>query len=273
MELNPLGQTIAHTVCVLLCIVIIVPMMLVLGTSFKPYNEIFSPLPWPTQPTFENYLRILQNSDFQKFLLNSTATTLYRVIGQILICIATAYAFARFEFRGKNFLFILVLAAMMIPPQLTMIPNYILIANLGWFDTWTGLVVPNLAMPFGVFLLRQHMLAFPKEFFDAAEIDGASELEKLWYVVLPNLRPAIAALTIIVFIESWNEYFWPLLISETTASETLQIGLRRFMNEDMGDEYGLLTAGVTLVSLPALAIFFFFQRQVLETFVSSGLKG
>lgn len=273
MRLSRPWQVVAHLMCLAICLAIVGPMLLVLGTSFKPYNEIFSPYPWPQTPTLDNYIAILTNADFLTYLWNSVGTTFFRVIGQIGFSVITAYAFARYEFRFRDPLFYAVLGAMMIPPQLTMIPNYILIANLGWFDTWTGIIVPNLVMPLGIFLLRQHMLAFPKELFDAAEVDGANSLKQLWLILLPNLRPAIGALTIVVFIEAWNEYFWPLLISESPASETLQIGLRKFLNEETGDDFGRLMAGVVLVSLPSLAIFFAFQRQVLETFVSSGLKG
>ena len=127
-------------------------------------------------------------------------------------------------------------------------------------------------MPFGVFLLRQHFRSFPKEIFDAAEIDGAGHWRALWLVVLPNLRPALAALTIILFIDTWNEYFWPLLVTDTPESRTIQVGIRQFLEEDF-DDYGALMAGLTLASLPALAIFFFFQRQVRDTFVASGIKG
>ena len=273
MRLSRPWAVIAHITCIAACLAVLGPMLLVLGTSFKPYNEIFSPYPWAENPTFGNYLAILQNAEFRIYLWNSTGTTLIRVLGQLVICVLTAYAFARYRFPFREPLFFIVLGALMIPPQLTMIPNYILIADLGWFDTWAGLIVPNLVMPFGIFLLRQHMLAFPRELFDASEIDGANSFWQLWLILLPNLRPAIGALMIVLFIEAWNEYFWPLLISETTASETLQIGLRKFLNEETGDDFGMLMAGVCLVSLPSLAIFFAFQRQVLETFVSSGLKG
>lgn len=273
MTLSPAWRVTAHVALLMVCFAIIGPMLLVVGTSLKPDNEIFSPLPFPVSPTLDNYAAILGDAAFRTYLWNSTGTTLLRVAGQLVLCVLAAYAFARFRFPGHNALFFLVLGAMMIPPQLTMIPNYILIADLGWFDTWTGIIVPNLAMPFGTFLLRQHMLAFPRELFDAAEVDGAGPWRQLWLVLIPNLRPALGALAIVLFIEAWNEYFWPLLISETDRSATLQIGLRGFLNEETGDEFGKLMAGVTLASLPALAIFFAFQRQVMQTFVSSGLKG
>ncbi len=262
MELSRGWTTVGHSLCLLLSLSVMIPMILVLGTSFKPNSEVYSATPWPMSPTIANYMTILTDSEYLKFFLNSIINSVLRVSGQLAICILTAYAFARFRFPGRDYLFFIVLGAMMIPPQLTVIPNYILIANLGWFDTFRGLVIPVLAMPFGVFLLRQHMMAYPQELYDAAEIDGAGHWRALWLVVIPNLRPALAALTIILFIDSWNDYFWPLIVTETSATQTIQIGLRRFLQEELGDQYNILMAAVSLASLPALAVFFIFQRQV-----------
>ncbi len=273
MMLSRSWLVVGHVICLMVSLAVLVPLLLVVGTSLKPDNEIFSANPLPMQPTLASYVSVLTQSDYPRFFWNSVATTALRVAGQLLLCVLAAYAFARFTFRGRETLFLLMLGAMMIPPQLTVIPNYILMANLGWFDTYQGLIIPNLAMPFGVFLLRQHLLAFPRELYDAAEIDGAEHWQALWLVVIPNLRPALAALTIVLFIDCWNEYFWPLIVTETPASQTLQIGLRRLMQEEFGTSYNTLMAAVTLASLPALAVFFALQRQVLESFAASGIKG
>lgn len=272
MQLATPWRTLGHAVLLILCLSIVVPLIVTLGTAFKPANEVYAVQPWPDRPTLENFVRIFVETPFPTYLWNSTGTTILRVGGQLLFAALTAYAFARWRFAGRETLFALVLGAMMIPHQLTMIPIYILIAELSWFDTWQALIVPNLAMPFGVFLLRQHFLGFPRELFDAAEIDGAGHWRALWLVVLPNLRPALAALTIILFIDTWNEYFWPLLVTDSEASRTIQVGLRQFLEDDYND-YGALMAGITVASLPALAVFFFFQRQVMDTFVASGIKG
>ena len=272
MNLSVPWRVVGHTVLLLICLSILIPMAVTISTAFKPANEVYSIALWPASPTLDNFVRIFTDTPFGLYLWNSAGTTVLRVGGQLLIAVLTAYAFARWEFRGRDVIFALVLGAMVIPHQLTMIPIYILVAKLEWFDTWRALIIPNLAMPFGVFLLRQHFLSFPKELFEAAEIDGAGHWRSLWLVVLPNLRPALAALTIILFIDTWNEYFWPLLVTDTPDSRTIHVGLRQFLQEEY-DDYGALMAGITLASLPALAIFFFFQRQVMETFVSSGIKG
>jgi multiple sugar transport system permease protein/sn-glycerol 3-phosphate transport system permease protein len=263
---------VGHIVLLLLCLSVLLPMVIVLSTAFKPMNEVYSSSLLPIAPTLDNFGRLFANTAFGWYAWNTTATTVLRVLGQLAIGVLAAYAFARFSFRGRDTVFALVIGAMMIPQVLTMLPIYIMMAQLNWFDTWWALIIPNLATPIAVFLLRQHMLSFPSELLDAAQMDGAGHWTTLWRIVVPNLGPALSALTIIIFIDSWNEYFWPLLVTESPQSRTIQIGLREFLQEGMND-YGALMAGIIVASIPAIAMFLFFQRRVMDTFVSSGLKG
>lgn len=272
MQLSRPARVVGHVVLLAICLSILFPMFIVLTTAFKPMNEIYSGTMLPAAPTWANFARLFEKTAFGWYIWNSSGTTLLRVIGQLIIGVLAAYAFARFRFRGRDALFALVLGAMMIPQILTMLPIYIMMAQLGWFDTWWALIVPNLATPIAVFLLRQHMMSFPNELIDAAQMDGAGHWTVLWRVIVPNLGPALSALTIIIFIDSWNEYFWPLLVTESAKSRTIQIGLRELLQEDMND-YGALMAGIIVASLPAIAVFAFFQRRVMDTFVGSGLKG
>jgi len=264
---------IAHIVLAVLAVSVLMPLFLVVSASFKPPPEIYGGYPWPVSPTTDNYLRVFDKVPFGLYLWNSFATTALRVGGQLVIAFFAAYAFAHYEFPGRATIFALILAAMMIPHQMVFLPLYLLISDMGWFDTWTALIVPNLAMPLAVFLLRQHLLSFPRELYDAAAIDGAGDLLTMWHVVLPNVKPVLAALTIVLFVDCWNEYFWPLLVTESPNSMTAQIGIRRFMDAERGDEIGPLMAGVVLVSLPVLIAFVLFQRQIMQTFVSVGIKG
>ena len=264
---------IAHIVLAVLAVSVLMPLFLVVSASFKPPPEIYGGYPWPVSPTPDNYLRVFDKVPFGLYLWNSFATTALRVGGQSVIAFFAAYAFARYEFPGRAIIFALILAAMMIPHQMVFLPLYLLISDMGWFDTWTALIVPNLAMPLAVFLLRQHLLSFPRELYDAAAIDGAGDLLTMWHVVLPNVKPVLAALTIVLFVDCWNEYFWPLLVTESPNSMTAQIGIRRFKDAERGDEIGPLMAGVVLVSLPVLIAFVLFQRQIMQTFVSVGIKG
>jgi ABC-type glycerol-3-phosphate transport system permease component len=273
LSLGPVARLLGELVILLLCASIVLPLAIMLGTAFKPDSEMFSPAPWPVEPTFANFRRLFEQLPFAIQLWNSTATCVLRVFGQVVTSVLAAYAFARWSFRGRDVLFLAVIGAMMVPHQLTMVPIYLLIVNLGWYDTFAALIVPNLAAPFGIFLLRQHFLALPRELYDAAAIDGSGSFQTLWYVAVPLLRPAIGALAIVFFIESWNEYFWPLLVTETTSSSTVQMGLRQYIDMDTTTDFGPLMAGVLLATLPVLAVFFFFQRQVFETFAQTGLKG
>ena len=273
LTLTPPWRVLGNMVLFLASLSIVVPLLLVIATSLKPAIEIHGGLPWPQSPTGGNYVEVFDKIPLGLYFWNSVATTSLRVGGQLVIALLAAYAFARFEFRGRDLLFALTLGAMMLPHSLTFLPTYLMISWLGWFDTWWGLIVPNLAAPVGVFLLRQHMLAFPRDLLDAAAIDGAGPWRALWLVILPNIQPALAAIAILLFIDCWNEYFWPLVITESEHAMTVQIGIRRFLDAERGDDLGPLMAGVVLVSLPAMAVFLWFQRRILETFVSAGLKG
>ncbi|SDR60268.1 carbohydrate ABC transporter membrane protein 2, CUT1 family [Rhizobiales bacterium GAS191] len=272
MPLSPPWRAFAHLALVILSIVVLVPMLVVLGAAFKPEAEMFELAPWPSHPTLDNFRTILIETPFLTYLGNSAGTTALRVGGQLIIATLAAYGFARWSFPGRDLCFAVVLGAMMIPHQLTVIPTYMLISKLGWLDSWTGLIVPNLATPFGAFLLRQHFLSFPPALYEAAELDGAGHLRTLWHIVIPMMAPALSALAIVLFIECWNEYFWPLLVAPSPDSRTLQVGLRAFLEEQYSN-YGALMAGVTLASLPALAVFLALHRRVIQAFVNSGLTG
>ncbi|CAN1515786.1 UgpE ABC-type sugar transport system, permease component [Rhabdaerophilaceae bacterium] len=271
VRLSATSRFVGHAFTGLAAALILIPMALVVLTAFKPPQEVYSAVPWPTEPTLENFRRLFAVS-FDVYLWNSFGTTVLRVSGQVLIAILAAYAFARFEFPFRNVLFAAVLAALMIPHSLTMIPIYIMVVELGWFDSWAALIIPNLAFPFGVFLLRQHMMQFPKPLADAARADGASHWKILWRIIVPNMAPAIAGLVIVAFIECWNEYFWPLLVTDSDSMRTIQIGIRRFLDSEGVDSFGPLMAGITLASLPALLVFFVLQKRVMDTFVSSGIR-
>jgi ABC-type glycerol-3-phosphate transport system permease component len=270
IRLSITNRAVGHTLTIALCVVILAPLLLTLSIGLKPPEEIYSAVPWPSRPTLRNFADILAGP-FPVYLWNSTGTTLIRVAGQTILAILAAYGLARWRFPGQDLVFALVLAALMVSHILTMLPIYILLARLGWLDTWAAIIVPNLAFPFGVFLMRQHMLAFPRALINAAVVDGAGSWRILWGVMAPNLAPAIAGVAIVAFIESWNEYFWPLLVTNSDAMATLQIGLHRAADAE-NIQYGPLMAGVALVSLPALLVFFLLQRLVMSTFLSAGAR-
>ena len=273
LHLGPVTRLAGELFVLLLCASVLIPLLVMVGTAFKPNAEMYSPAPWPVNPTLDNFERLFTQLPFALQLFNSSVNAIIRVFGQVFTSVLAAYAFARWRFPGRDILFFAVIGAMMVPHQLTMVPIYLLIVKLGWYDTLAALIIPNLVAPFGIFLLRQHFLSLPKELFDAAAVDGAGSLQTLWHVALPLLKPAIGALAIVFFIESWNEYFWPLLVTETARSATVQMGLRQYIDLESNSDFGPLMAGMLIATMPVLAVFFFFQRQVFETFAQTGLKG
>jgi sn-glycerol 3-phosphate transport system permease protein len=194
-----------------------------------------------------------------------------QMIGQLITALLAAYAFARWKFLGSRVLFALIAMTWLVPFQVTMIPNYVLLSRLGWLNTMTGLVIPHIASAFAVLLLYQNIKSFPTDLVDSARMDGATSWGLLWRVVVPNLRAALAALGILLFISSWNEYFWPLLVTSKLENSVIQIGLQAFMT-DQGDLWGPLMAAATMASLPIFVLYLILQRQVIDSFIKSGLR-
>ncbi|GIW05739.1 MAG: ABC transporter permease [Dehalococcoidia bacterium] len=260
-----------HAVLVLLSLISIGPIYWMFLSSLRPENEIYSTNPLPSSISLENYIFVWQSIPIGNMLANTFLMAALITIGQLMICLLAGYALARWEFRGSRLFFFLFLGTWLIPFQVIMIPNYVLLSRLGWLNTLQGLVVPQLATAFGIILLRQHMKAFPRELLDAARIDGAGSWRVLWSIVVPNLRAPLAALAILYFIGGWNEYFWPLLVSNKPEQTVVQVGLQMFLTQE-GNQWGALMAAAALASLPVFVLYVILQRQVVEAFLRSGLK-
>jgi ABC-type glycerol-3-phosphate transport system permease component len=207
-------------------------------------------------------------------MLNSFIQTGVITFFQVMFSILAGYAFAMFEFRGKNILFVVVIGSLIIPFELTFIPNFLLISDLGWANTYQGLTVPFLASAFGVFMFRQFFASLPRDLYDAAKIDGASDWFYLWRVVVPLSKGAIAAFTIFAFLSAWNQYLWPLVITNEESMRTAQIGIRFFLvNQERATDWGAIMAGAVIVMVPTLIVFLVAQRQLVKGIAASGLKG
>jgi multiple sugar transport system permease protein len=239
-------------------------------TAFRPRDEVLSQSLLPSALSTANYQQAVQDLPIGTLAVNTTLMAAGVATGQLLTALLAAYAFGRWRFRGDRLLFLLFIATWLVPFQVTMIPNYVLLSNLGWLDTLTGVVVPQLSSAFAVLLLRQHMRSFPGELLDAARMDGRGSWSTLWTVVVPNLRAPLAALAILLFVTAWNEYFWPLLVLSEPDS-VVQIGLQTFLGET-GNDYGALMAAAGALSLPIFALYLALQRHVVDAFVRSGLK-
>jgi len=256
---------------VILIVIAIFPVYWMVATSFKAANALFQISLWPVNPTSENYRFVWENLPFGLMLGNTVAMASLQMISQLLTALLAAYAFARWKFWGSRLIFALIALTWLVPFQVTMIPNYVLLSRLGWLNTLYGLVIPHIASAFSVLLLFQNIKAFPTELIDSSRIDGATSWGTLWRVVIPNLRSPLAALGILLFISAWNEYFWPLLVMTKPERSVIQIGLQMFLTEQ-GDLWGPLMAAATMATLPIFVLYVILQRQVIDSFVKSGLR-
>ncbi|GAA4482486.1 carbohydrate ABC transporter permease [Rhodococcus olei] len=259
-----------HALLAILALLSIFPVYWMFATAFRRPDDTLSssPIPWP--PSVENFRYVWDTIPMASMLTNTFAMAAVMAASQLVVAILAAYAFARWNFFGKQVLFLLFVGSWLVPFQVTMIPNYLLISQMGLLDTVAGVVIPNLCSAFGVLLLRQHMEAFPTELLDASVMDGQSSWATLWKVVIPNMKPALAALGIMLFISAWNEYLWPTLILRKSDA-LVQVGIRSFLGAE-GDNWGAVMAASGLACLPIFLIYLFLQRYVVDAFVRSGLK-
>ena len=266
-----LNTAAGHLLMVLLSIFCLFPVYWMLVSSLRPANTLFETSLWPTQPSLENYTRAIDAIPIARMLLNTLVFSAVSTVLQLLTGILAAFAFARWKFPFDKLVYTGVALTWLVPFQVVMIPNYLLIAHMGLLDSIVALILPNIAAALAIMLLAQAMRGFPKEVIEAARMDGASNWRILWEVLVPNLRGTIASLAILIFISTWNEYFWPLLLSRTAENSVIQIGIQMFMTAE-GNQWGPLMAASTLASLPVLIIYVVLQRQVVQSFMKSGIR-
>ena len=250
------------------------PLLLALSYSFMSESEIatFPPPLLPLRPTLDNYGNVLASIPIGRYLLNSFVVSFAVVAGQLVTASLAAYAFSFLVFRGRNLLFFVFLSTLMIPWEATIIPNYMTIRSLGWIDTYQGLAVPFMATAFGTFLLRQAFLQIPRELWDSARIDGASSLHFFRTMVVPLSRPALGTVAIYGFLSTYNQYFWPLLITNEPLMRTTQVGVAQLRFEETL-RWGLVMAGVIMVAAPTLALLVAGQRQLIRGLTAGAVKG
>jgi len=265
-----LGVVVGHVLLVVLTVFSVFPVYWLFATALRdPAHALDQTLlPWPL--SLENFAYVWNTIPIGSMLLNTFAMSLILAVAQLFIAVLAAYGFAMWDFRGKKALMFLFVGSWLVPFQVTMIPNYVLVSQLGLLGTVGGVVVPQLAGAFAVLLMVQHMKAFPRELIEAAQLDGRSSWAILWTVVAPNMRPALAALGIMAFISAWNEYLWPALVMPT-GDALVQVGVRSFLTAE-GNNWGAVMAAAGLACVPVLLIYVFLQRYVVDAFVRSGLK-
>ncbi|MFI5729967.1 carbohydrate ABC transporter permease [Kribbella sp. NPDC051587] len=268
-------RALQYVVLVGVAAVFLGPLYWLVSTAFKQPAEIYQwpPSWWPDQLTWENFSLAWKAAPFDRFFLNSTIITVAGTALKVVNAVLTAYAFAYLRFPGKKVLFFLVLGAMMVPGHVTLLPNYLTVATLGWINTYAGLIIPGIGSAFATFLMRQHFLTLPTEVTDAAAVDGAGQLRTLWRVVLPMSRPMLVTVVVITAVEEWNNFVWPLIVTNTASMRTLPVGLLILKDEEGLASWGTIMAGTLLVLAPMLLIFLIAQRYIVGGLTQGALKG
>ena len=258
-------------------IICLTPFLYMISTSLMTLGETILRQLVPDVPQWQNYAEAWNDADFSLYFRNSVIITAVTILGILFTSILAGYAFARIEFPGRNVIFMLVLATLMIPGTVTFIPNLLLIRGEiipwgSWMNSLPALTVPFMANAFSIFLLRQFFMQIPRELWDAARIDGAGHLRFLTAVVIPMSRPVIMVVTLLTFVAAWNEFIWPLLVTTTSTWRPLGVGLYTFVSE-AGPETHLIMAGAMITMLPILIVYFITQKFFTEGIATSGLKG
>lgn len=256
-------------------VIMVGPLYWLFTSSLKPSGDIYSfpPSWWPTSLEWRNYVEAWKSAPFGDFYVNSVVTTLAGTLLEVTNALLTAYAFVFLRFPFKRVLFAILLAALMVPGHVVLLPNYLTVSDLGWINTYQGIIVPGAASAFGAFLLRQHMLTLPEEIIDAARVDGAGHLRRLFSVVLPLSRPMVITVTIVSLVSKWNDFVWPLIVTNTDSMRTLPVGLLMLKNSEGYVNWGAVMAATVFVVLPVLAVFFIAQRYIVAGLTQGAVKG
>lgn len=270
----PVGSIALYTVATLAALAWLVPILWAFATSIKPEGETTEmPPTWLTgNPTFEAYLQVLGRGDIIRWTMNSLVTTAIVTVLTLIVCVLAAYGFSRFDFRGRTWLFAFIIGGILIPPQTLIVPQFILMTQLGLVDTYWGIALPQVVAPVFVFILKRFFDAIPREYEDAAKMDGAGPARVLWSVILPLSRPILAAVGIFTFIGAWNNFLWPFLVTTAPEMMTLPVGLGTVAG-GYGIQYAQLMASAVLGALPLLVVFLLFQRHIVTGVAGAGIKG
>ena len=264
-----------YIIMMLLGVIMLVPLIWVILTAFKTEPEISKlPITWLPDSflNFDNFVQMFSEQPFGRYFLNSMTVAVISLISSTAIAVLAGYAFAKIEFKFKEFFFILILSVFMIPAEVMVLPKYLMMSQIGWVNSYLGLAFPDLFTAFGVYLFRQFMSGIPDTYIDAARIDGASEIRILWHVILPLVKPALAAFIIIKFMFSWNQFLWPLVIGQKQDMFTVTVGLVAFSGQ-WYNQWNLIAAATVLSIIPMLLIFVLLQKHLVQGLVMSGTKG
>ncbi len=246
-------------------LLMIIPYYWMIISSLKPPEELYTYPPrfYVEHPTVKPYLQLFTLLPMARSLFNSLFVATVVTVSNMLFCSLAGYAFAKLRFPGREQIFLGLISAMMIPWQVSLIPGFVIVRQLGWLNTFWALIIPNLAMPFGIFLCRQYIMSIPDTLIEAARIDGYSETGIYWRVIVPLIKPALATLAIFTFLSQWNSFVWPLIVIQSGEMRTVPL-IMAVLNGQFGANFAMVMAGAVVVTLPMLLIFLVFQRQFIK---------
>ena len=255
--------------------VMVLPLAWMVISSLKVPAEInrFPPTWWPSTFAWGNYADAWNGAPFDRFFLNSLFVSTTATLGTVITSTLAGYAFSHVRFMGRGAIFALLVATMAIPGEVTIVPSFLIMRELGWIDSYYALIVPSLAGVFGIFLMRQTFARMPRDLFEAARLDGCGHLRYLCGIVVPLNVAALASLALLTFLGQWNAYLWPLLVTNRTEMRTVQVGIRYFVDTELGNQWGALMAASTFVVLPTAIAFLLAQRFLVKGFAFAGIKG
>jgi multiple sugar transport system permease protein len=266
------GRILAWTLLFIGGLIMISPLAFMFSTSLKTADQVYDLRLIPAAPTLENYVAVLADGRFMRWFFNSTLVAVAVTISNCFFDSLVGYTLAKFQFRGRQFVFIAILSTLMIPTEMLVIPWYLMSSQLGWLDSYWGIMFPGMMTAFGTFLMKQFFETVPNDFIEAARVDGLNEFQIWWKVAMPLVTPALSALAIFTFLGNWTAFFWPLIVTTSKELYTLPVGLSSFAVEQ-SIQWEMIMTGAAIATLPTLLVFLVLQRYIVRGVMLAGLKG
>ena len=266
------GQIVAWTVLLLGGLLMVMPLLYMFSASLKTSIQIYDLKLIPSAPTLNNYIAVLADGTFLHWMRNSTIVAVSVTLSNVFFDSLVGYTLAKFEFRGRYFIFLAILSTLMIPTEMLVIPWYLMSSKLGWLDSYWGIMFPGMMTAFGTFLMKQFFESVPDDFLEAARIDGLNEFTIWWKVAMPLVTPALSALAIFTFLGNWTAFFWPLIVTTSNELYTIPVGISSF-SDAQDTRWEMIMTGAALATLPTLIVFLVLQRFIVRGVMLAGLKG
>ncbi|WP_159593632.1 MULTISPECIES: carbohydrate ABC transporter permease [Chelativorans] len=266
------GRIVTWTLLLIGGLVMITPLAFMFSTSLKSAGQVYDLRLIPAQPTLDNYIKVLSDGRFLRWFVNSTLVATAVTLSNVFFDSLVGYTLAKFQFRGRYFIFLAILSTLMIPTEMLVIPWYLMSSQLGWLDTYWGIMFPGMMTAFGTFLMKQFFETVPDDFLEAARVDGLNEFTIWWKIAMPMVTPAISALAIFTFLGNWTAFFWPLIVTTSRELYTLPVGLSSFAVEQ-SIQWEMIMTGAALATVPTLIVFLVLQRFIVRGVMLAGLKG